>query len=125
MVTRPKVMAPAHIACAMPHEASTTRTSCRQTSGRIARSPQVARSFDDPLERRERLETHRAAPVQPAGGDADLGAEAQLPAVVQPRARVDDDACGVDFAPPALGVRVVAGADGLRVTGAEARDVGE
>src|SRR5215472_19266510 len=79
----------------------------------------------DPLHGGEGDEPHGAPPVEAAGRDAELGAQAELAPVVEAGRRVDGDASGVDLAPPAKGVGLVPRADGLRVTRAVPRDVGE
>src|SRR5437660_12643529 len=68
-------------------------------------------------------QAHRPVGVQLAGGDADLGAEPQLAAVVEAGGGVPEDAAGVDLADEALGERRVAGDDRFRVPAAVLRDV--
>ena len=62
--------------------------------------PDVAVAADDELPGRQLAQAHGAAGVQLLGGDADLGAEAELLAVDEPGRRVDEHGGGVDLAAP-------------------------
>src|SRR5262249_3850405 len=61
----------------------------------------------------------------PTRRDPDLRAEPQLAAVVKTRRCVDDDASGVDLAPPAVGVLATSRQDRLGMTRAVLSDVRE
>ena len=56
----------------------------------------VAVTVQDPLGGQESLDPHGAAGVDPAGGDADLGAESETVAVGHPAGAVGEDAGRVD-----------------------------
>jgi hypothetical protein len=71
---------------------------------RRASTTDVTVAVENPLHGRERLEPHRPAPVEPARRDADLGAEAHLPSVVEARRGVHGDTRRVDLAPEPRGV---------------------
>ena len=93
-----------------------------QTS-RVCGSAGVAIARHHVLRRGHLRQAHRPAGVQLLGGDADLGAEAELAAVGEPGRRVDHDRGGVDRGdePPRGRLRV--GDDRLGVAGAVAPDV--
>ena len=67
--------------------------------------PDLTVTLDDPLRRRQLGQGHRPAGVQLLGADADLRAEAELPAVGEAGAGVDHDGRGVDLAGEAAGGR--------------------
>ena len=85
--------------------------------------PDLAVAAHDVLEARQLLDADRAARVQLAGGDTDLGAEAELAAVGELRRGVVQHDGGIDLAQEALGGAVVGRHDGVGVLRAVARDV--
>ena len=70
--------------------------------------PHLPVAVDDVLHARELAQPHGAAGVELLGGDADLGAEAELGAVDEAGGGVDDDGGGVDLAAEPLGGAQVA-----------------
>ena len=80
-----------------------------------ASDPDLTVALDDPLGRRELGQGHRAAGVQLLGRDADLGAEPELAAVGEARARVDHDRRRVDLGREPAGGAAVLGDDRLGV----------
>src|SRR5262245_38720122 len=58
----------------------------------------------DPLQGAELRQAHRTVRVELGGGDPDLGAEAELSAVVEAGRRVHEHARRVDLAQPPLGL---------------------
>ena len=83
----------------------------------------LALALSDPLVAGEFPQAHGAAGVQLVSADGHLRAEAELTAVVEPRARVDEDNGGVDLVGEAGGCGIVLGHDGLGVAGAMLLDV--
>src|SRR4051812_43471521 len=79
----------------------------RDTS-RISR-PDLPRAADAVLEAGELLDANRPARVQPAGGDADLGAEAELAAVGELCRSIVQHDRGVDLAQEFVGGGLIVG----------------
>ena len=88
-------------------------------------SRDLAVAVDDPLGAGQLAEPAGASGVVLVGADADLGAEAELAAVVEPGAGVDDHGRGVDLGDEPAGGGEVAGQDRLGVARAVAADVGD
>ena len=71
----------------------------------------------------QRLGAHRSVGVQARGRDADLGAEAELATIGEPRRRVVHHRRLADLAKEAFGRPLIAGDDRLGVIAAPALDV--
>src|ERR1035437_10253658 len=86
----------------------------RSRSGRRSGSvTDLTVTLDDPFRRGQLGQTHRPASVQLLGGDTDLGAEPELPAVGETGRGVDHDGRGINFGDPATGSATILGDDGL------------
>src|SRR5690606_28850441 len=90
--------------------------------GRASRAD-LPRAAHAVFEAGELLDADRAAGVHLAGGDADLGAEAELAAVRELRRGVVQHDRGIDLAQKALGRGLIGGDDGVGVVRAVALDM--
>ena len=86
-------------------------------------NPHVPLADDDPLGAGQLAQAAGAAGVDLVGADADLGAEAELAAVVEAGAGVDHHGRAVDLGDESLGGREIAGDDRLGVARAVPGDV--
>src|SRR5437588_9361475 len=94
-------------------------------SGRVESFADLAVAVDDPLGGGQLAEAAGAAGVELVGADADLGAEAELAAVVEPGAGVDHDGRAVDLGHEPTRRGEVAGQDRLGMPRAVPGDVGD
>src|SRR5690606_27238662 len=91
----------------------------------LSLGPRLALAAHPVLVAGQLLRANRSAGVQLAGGDADLGAHAELATVGELRRGVVHHDAGIDLVQEAGGGRGVAGDDRLGVVGAVAVDVGD
>ena len=89
----------------------------------IGSGPDLARAVDAVLEGAELLDADRAARVHAAGGDADLGAEAELAAIGELGRGVVEHDGGIDLGEEALGRGLVGGDDRVGMVRAVALDM--
>ena len=85
--------------------------------------PGLARAADAVFERGQLLDADRPARMHPAGGDADLGAEAELAAIGELGRGVVQHDGRIDLGQEALGGRRVVGDDRIGVMGAVRLDM--
>src|SRR5437867_651475 len=78
-----------------------------------ASGPDLPGAADDKLGRGESFGPHRTVGVELGGGDADLGAEAELASVGKARRRVDHDGRRVDLGDEPFGGGAIGGHDRL------------
>src|SRR5208282_6449258 len=87
--------------------------------------PRLSAAADAVLETGELFDTDRAARVQPAGGDADLPAEAELTAIGKLRRSIMQDDRRIHLAQKLLRRRLVLGDDRVGVMRAVALDMSD
>src|SRR5262249_40821237 len=103
----------------------TSRYACRARAGEGESRTRLTGAEDTILEGGELLDAHRAARVHAAGGDADLGAEAELAAVGELGRGVVQHDRRIDLRHELVRRRLVGGDDRVGVVRAVALHVGD